>query len=195
MPADSSFHDLMARLQAGDQDAARDCFQRYAHRLIGLARSRMNPRLRQKVDAEDVVQSVFNSFFARQADGQFDLQNWDSLWSMLVVITLRKCGRRVEYFRAARRDISREADLRARDDSGTDWEAIASDPSPSEALVLAETLEGIFDQLDDEGKQVVSMRLQGYSVIEISEKIGRTERTVHRVLERVRRRMLELQET
>src|SRR4051812_14113370 len=104
MPDEESFADLMARLRAGDQDAAARVYQHFARRLIGLARSRLDGLMRRKEDPEDVVQSVFRSFFARQAGGQFDLDDWNSLWSLLTVITLRKCGHRVEYFRAARRD-------------------------------------------------------------------------------------------
>jgi len=55
-----SFAELLARLQAGDDAAATRVFHRYAHRLIARARSRLDARLRAKVDPEDVVQYVFN---------------------------------------------------------------------------------------------------------------------------------------
>src|SRR5580692_11428902 len=99
MSVDPSFDTVMQRLRAGDDEAAADVFRRFADRLIGLARSRLDERLRQKVDPEDVMQSVFKSFFRVQADGKLDLANWDSLWALLTVITLRKCGHRIEYFR------------------------------------------------------------------------------------------------
>ena len=56
MADERSFDDLMARLRAGDADAARSVFERYTERLIALARSRLGKRLRQKVDPEDVLQ-------------------------------------------------------------------------------------------------------------------------------------------
>src|SRR5438067_192126 len=109
MAPDDSFQDLMQRLRGGDEVAATILFQRFARRLIGLARHQLDQRLRGKLDAEDVVQSVFKSFFPRFADGCFELDGWEDLWALLTVITLRKCGRRVEYFRARRRDVRREA--------------------------------------------------------------------------------------
>jgi RNA polymerase sigma-70 factor (ECF subfamily) len=92
MTQDATFAELMARLSQGDEAAAVQIFQRYAQRLIALARDRLGQVLRQKVDPEDVMQSVFKSFFARHADGQYKLDSWDSLWALLTTITLRKCG-------------------------------------------------------------------------------------------------------
>ena len=43
----------------------------------------------------------------RQADRPYALTNWDGLWGLLACITARKCGRQLEHFRAARRDVRR----------------------------------------------------------------------------------------
>jgi RNA polymerase sigma-70 factor, ECF subfamily len=190
MSDETRFVDLMARLRRGDGAAASLIFDQYANRLIGLARRRLDGMLRRKVDPEDVVQSVFRSFFQRQADGRMEVGNWDSLWGMLVVITLRKCGRAVEYFRAARRDVHREAAPRAdREDFGPGWEAMADDPTPSEAAMLAETVENLMRSLDPRDRQILELSLQGSDAQHISAQVGCTERTVYRVLERVKERL------
>ena len=67
MQADSSFADLMARLHRGDQSTAADIFDRYSSRLVRLAAPRLVGMIRQKVDAEDLVQSAFKSFFRANA--------------------------------------------------------------------------------------------------------------------------------
>src|SRR5262249_48959853 len=54
----SSFAELMTRLHQGDQEAARRIFQTFSQRLIALARSRLNGRIRVKTDPEDVMVSV-----------------------------------------------------------------------------------------------------------------------------------------
>ena len=70
-------------LRRGEAHAAEQVFLRFAQRLIALARSRIDAAVRSKEDPEDVVQSVFRSFFTRQRGGQFLLADWESLWASL----------------------------------------------------------------------------------------------------------------
>src|SRR5262249_13290986 len=158
-------------------------------RLIGLARTRLDARLRTKMDPEDVMQSVLKSFFARHADRPFDLGGWDSLWSLLTAITLNKCGHKVEHFLAARRDVRRERAPPADEEEAASWEGLAREPTPEEAALLAETVEGLFAGLAPEDRRVAERSLQGYSVPEIGDAMGVTQRTVYRRLERVRARL------
>ncbi len=65
MPDDS--RELLVRYQRGDPTAAEAIFARYANRLLALARSRLSPKLARRVDADDVVQSTYRSFFVRRA--------------------------------------------------------------------------------------------------------------------------------
>src|SRR5262249_55889 len=104
-----SFAEFLARLQARDDTAAEELFERFAGRLIALARRRCAPGLQHKVDPESVVQSAYKSFFHRYDEGKFDLGGWDSLWGLLTVITVHKCAQRVAYYRAECRDPAREA--------------------------------------------------------------------------------------
>jgi RNA polymerase sigma-70 factor (ECF subfamily) len=188
MSSDPSFDDLMARLREGQDDAATQVFGRFASRLIALARSHLGPQIRQKEDPEDVLQSVFRSFFHRNAVGEFGrFESWDNVWAMLVVLTLRKCGRRIEYFRAARRDVLREVSRPGPADlSGSDWGLAAEEPTPSEAAMLAETVEQLMSSLPGRHRQVLALHLQGFGPAEISTQVGCTERTVYRVLEAVK---------
>jgi RNA polymerase sigma-70 factor (ECF subfamily) len=193
MSETESFAELIARLQAGDEAAAGRIFHNYARRLIGLARSRLDTRIRQKVDPEDVVQSVFRSFFTRQGGGAYQLEDWDSLWSLLALITLRKCGHHIEQYHAARRDIHREAAVQGPPDrSSAVWEPLGRDPSPSEAAMLVETLEALARELDERDGKILALSLEGFAVSEVSARMGCTERTVYRVLAYIRERLEEM---
>jgi RNA polymerase sigma factor (sigma-70 family) len=180
MSEDSSFDRLMKGLRDGDDEAAARVFHRFVHRLIALAQGHLSAALRQKEDPEDAVQSAFKSFFRRNADRPYDLDGWDSLWSLLALITVRKCQDRAAAFGAACRDLEREAAGR---------EVFAREPSPSEAAMMAETLEGVLRGLDERDRRLVVLSLQGCTLPEISAELGCTERTVYRVLDRVKRRL------
>ena len=107
MTPEDSFAALMVRLQAGDDQAAAAVVHRFTHRLIALARGRLDADC-ARVDPEDVLQSVFKSFFLRQADGRLTLENWQALWAVLAAITVHKCGRWAKHFHSLERDLADE---------------------------------------------------------------------------------------
>src|SRR5262245_30661131 len=94
--------------RAADGQDSRVEFERFTRRLIGLARSQLDARLRHKIEPEDVVQSAYKSFLLRYGEGALAAEGWDGLWGLLTVITLRKCADRIRYHRAERRDVARE---------------------------------------------------------------------------------------
>lgn len=180
---DSVSH-LRANLANGGESAAGEVWVRYAERLVSLARKNLSQRLRQKEDPEDVVQSALKSFYRRQAEGSLQPVGWDGLWTVLVVITLRKCRNRARTYQAIRRDTAREeplADL-LRDDAFADRE-----PTPFEAAALSDLTTNLMAYLkDDRERAILSLTLQGFTASEVGSQVQRTRRTVHRVLTRVR---------
>lgn len=186
MPQHDSFRDLLDQLEHGNPEASRKIFRRFARRLIYLSRRRLNKVIRQKVDPEDVVQSVFRSFFTRQAEGQWDLQSWDHLWAILMVITLRKCGHRIEYFHAACRDVRREANPA---DSARQLHALDRQPTGEEAAMLVEMVEVLLRGQTVRDRRILELRLQHETFESIAAQVGCSENTVARVVERVRQRL------
>src|SRR5262245_34891463 len=89
-PLDKIDAALVARWQKGDQAAAAELFQRYAGRLVALARSQLSDKLAQRVDPEDVVQSVYRSFFVDSREGRYQVERGGDLWQLLVTMTLHK---------------------------------------------------------------------------------------------------------
>ena len=55
MAISGNLGDFAARPDPSDPRWAGEVFQRFTQRLVGLARSRLDPRLMAKVDAEDVA--------------------------------------------------------------------------------------------------------------------------------------------
>jgi RNA polymerase sigma-70 factor (ECF subfamily) len=194
MLEDQAFPRLLARLRSGEDAAAREVFERFAGRLVALARGRFNRLLARKVDPEDVVQSAFKSFFVRHRAGKLDARSWDGLWNLLTLITLRKCADRAEYFLAERRDAAREATASAGGDGPDAWPmALDRQPLPEEVAILAETVEHLFRDVSAHERPILELSLQGYSAPEISDQLGRAERSVRRLRERIRKRLERLQ--
>lgn len=194
MPDDTSFRNLLAQLRAGDDRAASEVFQRFSRRLVALARSHLDSWVRRKEDPEDVVQSVYKSFFARVEEGQFDLVSWNDLWSLLTAITLHKCADRMDYTHARCRDVRREVSVASATDSAADaWPVADPEPTPLEALVLTETVDELFRAFDSDDRAIIELSLQGYTVVEISGRLGRAERTIRRVREQVKKCLRSMQ--
>lgn len=190
MPEDRPFGRLMEDLRRGVPDAAREVFDRFARRLVGLAASRLPAFARPTTDPEDVAQSVLRTFFRRHGEGEFRPEHWDALWSLLAVLTARKCGHRVAYLVATKRDARREVPHPDPSSTGSPGRELADpSPSPEEAALLGETLDRVLAGLAERERPVVLLRLQGYEVGEIADRVGRSERTVHRLLSEVRDRL------
>jgi RNA polymerase sigma-70 factor (ECF subfamily) len=173
-------------------EPGRALFEQFSRRLIGLARAQLDVRLKHKVDPEDVVQSVCKSFFRRYGEETIATQGSDGLWSLLTLIALRKCADRARYYRAERRNVAQEAGSAAMDDEY--WrEAVGREPTPEEAASLAETVQQVLVSIDADERPIIELSLQGYSTQEISEQLGRAERSVRRLRERVRKHLERMQ--
>ena len=183
-----SFAEFVSGLQAGDAAAARQLFGRFTRQLIALALRHIGAGLRHKVDADDVVQSVYKSFFLRYGGADPVAVNWGSLWGLLSLITVRKCAERAAYHRAECRDAAREVGP-PREEAAPWPEPLGREPTPQEAAVLGETIEQLFAGLDEEERPVLELSLQGYTTREISERLGRAERTVRLLREGIRHRL------
>jgi RNA polymerase sigma-70 factor, ECF subfamily len=192
MALTDSFAALVEQLDSGEDTAARDVVRRYSRQLIALTRRQFAPRLAHRIDPEDVVQSVFKSFFVRHRDGKIRAANWNALWGLLTLLTRRKCADRVEYLRAARRDVDREAT--AVESGDRPWASAPSrEPSPLESAVVSETLDRMYRAADGDERPVLELSLQGYSAAEIALQLRMALRTVHRLRERIHARLTRLQ--
>lgn len=189
MSDDESIY-LLANWKQGDQAAAEKLFQRYVSRLTSLARSRLSPKLRTRVDPEDVVQSVYRVFFDRAAQDEFVLKQSGDLWRLLAAITIKKIHANVEFHQAQKRSFTNDVSL-SDDASGfrIPLEMVSHEPGPEESMTLMEELHSVLSGLDALPRQVMELRLQGLSVEEIAVEIKRSDRTVRRALEQTRKTM------
>ena len=107
---------------------------------------------------------------------------------------MRKCADRVRYHRAECRDIAREAKTPANEEAMEPWrEVIGREPTPEQAALLTETVERLLREIAADERPIVELSLQGYTTQEISQQLGRAERSVRRLREKVRLRLERMQ--
>src|SRR5437588_2466657 len=58
-----------------DARSTRELYDRFAERLLALARRRLSPRLASRADPEDIGQSVFRTFFGWLKDGRLHVED------------------------------------------------------------------------------------------------------------------------
>ncbi len=177
---------LLNRWRAGDQSAATEIFERYVNRLCGLARKRLSDRMQRRVEAEDVVQSAYRSFF-RRAGESYTLEKQGDLWRLLAAITINKVRGQVEFHNAKKRGIYLEAHSDGEQSViQVSPEVISDDPQPEDAAVMVEELSDVLGNLDETQRAIVELSMQNHSVEQIADQIQRSERTVRRTIQQVR---------
>jgi len=185
---------LRSEERALSDEAARRIWGRYLPRLLALARSHLDPRIRVVHDEEDVVQSMGRSFFRRMHRGDFDLADRDALWALLVTITLNKARLAAERHMAARRDVRRvergpAGEAIGPDDPLVPVHLVDNEPTPEIAAVLNEALELRLRALTQpELRRIALLKLEGWTNREIAQDLHCTERNVERKLGLIRKR-------
>lgn len=178
--------ELVQRVRTGDAQAAHQLFERYAQRLTYLADQSLSLCLTAKVAGEDVVQSVFCTFFRRCARGDFRIDNSSQLWQLLVRITLRKAREEYRRHTAARRSMDREAL------AGEAWltEAVAQAPGPQEAAAFVDEIRVLLEGLPPLYCHILEMRLQGHTVADIARQHQVSRQTIYQALHLLQERLL-----
>jgi RNA polymerase sigma-70 factor (ECF subfamily) len=180
-----SDHSLLRRLRSGNQDAATQLYVRYADRLRALTRAQCSPALARRVDIDDIVQSVFGSFFRRASSGLYDVPAGEELWKLLLVIALNKIRAQGAYHRAAKRDIRLTEGSEALEQEAAKESELGDAAYTFLQLVIKEVLE----QLPAQQRTMIVLRIEGYGVAEIAARTNRSKRTVERVLQEFRKQL------
>lgn len=178
---------LAQECEAGNERAFEAIFERYGDKLIKVAGKRISERLASRIEAEDVVQSVFRTFFGRVQEHRFTFQHADDLWKLLVSMTLNKLRNKVDFHTAAKRDVDAEQPLGGGTSSfPSAFDPTGQEPSPEAVVAFLDLLENFMKDLRPQDRRILEYRLQGWTQDEIAREVCCTERTVRRVIDRIR---------
>jgi RNA polymerase sigma-70 factor (ECF subfamily) len=176
---------LIRRFRAGEDDAATALYARYVLKLQRLADRNTGQDLASRFDADDVVQSVFRTFFRRVQLGDYDLPAGEELWRLLLVLALNKIRKLATHHRAQRRNVA-TTEL-------AEPERLAQLMKPGDDDLAVRSLEEVIGELTSSlspsHQQIIRLRIEGYKQGEIAIATQRTERTVERVLQNFRTRL------
>jgi DNA-directed RNA polymerase specialized sigma24 family protein len=186
MSDDGTITNLIARLKQGDRDAAQGLWQAYFERLVTLARARLrgSPVC---ADEEDVVLSVFNSFYRGVERGRFpSLQDRNDLWNLLFVLTVRKAINVVKHAGRLSRGGGRLVSLSLLEETLRDG-VLSTEPSPALAAQMTDECRRLLERLRDDTLRAVALwKMEGQTNREIAVRLGCVEQTVERKLRSIR---------
>ena len=176
-------------VKRGDSAAANRVWEHYFDRLMQSVRRRLHGQNRAVSDEEDIVLSVFDSFYEAAAKGRFpDLSDRDDLWRLLLRMATRKAiDKRRRDLRQRRGGEVAIHSLDAVKDGETVIEAIGDEPSPEMVLMMQESVEEFFSHLGvGQLRDLAGAKLEGYSNAELAERFVCSERTIERRLYLIR---------
>ena len=184
----------IGQLQAGEQAAFQQLWEIYFHRLVALARKRLQGAPRAVADEEDVALSAFHSFFRCAREGRFpQLLDRHDLWQLLVLIAARKAAKQVQHERRQRRgagNVHHASALAGGDGSENGplfADLIGREPEAALAAQLVEDYQRLLDGLGDDGLRSIAVwKLEGYTNAEIAAKLDRSLATIERKLGLIR---------
>ncbi|TWT65351.1 ECF-type sigma factor [Allorhodopirellula solitaria] len=199
--------ELLDEVRDGDEQATTLLWERYFQPLVRLAGTRLPRNLRRTSDEEDIALSAFHSFIAGVRRDQFpDLAGPDNLWGLLITLTSRKVH---AHLRRQTRQKRGGGNVRGEsiflDSTGEiaagGLEQLGRGGGGEDALrpdvraELAEACEKLLDDLpDSQLREIAVMRMDGYLVDEIAERLELSKRAVERRLQLIRKTWSEQRE-
>ncbi len=177
-PSDRS---LLVELHRGQDDAATQLYLRYADRLLSLATKQTAGDLRTRIDPEDIVQSVFRTFFRRAAEGHYQVPEGEELWKLFLVIALNKIRTTGAWHHAAKRDSRTTVSTEGLQDGQTQDE--------TSLTILNLVIEEMLAAMPESTREIIKLRIAGNEVSGIAAQVGRSKRSVERVLQEFRAKL------
>ena len=181
---DKHFRNLMDQVSQGSEEAAWQLVEQYGERVRRVVRCLLNRRLRSKFDSMDFVQLVWFSLF--RAKGNLDrFDRPEELAAFLMKMASNKVGMEVRRrLMTAKYNVNRETSL-DEGNHGVQMEVLGSIPEPIEAAIARERWESIVDERPEQHRLIIKLKLQGHTHQQIAEKVGISERTVRRFLQKL----------
>jgi RNA polymerase sigma-70 factor (ECF subfamily) len=182
-----TFAVLLSRARQRDPEAANELCRQYEPRLRVVARVLLGPALRPVLDSMDLVQSVHRSLLIGIREEKFDISTPENLIALALTLLRRKVARN---WRRMQRQQRLTAGSSSLDLLPTILAALTTrEADPAELAQYHDQVEHLCRQLDATERQVLSLRLDGYTTGEIAQQLGLNHITLRVRLTRLRERL------
>jgi RNA polymerase sigma-70 factor (ECF subfamily) len=178
------FRALLERARTGDTEALALLTERYEPQVRVVARVLLGPALRPYLDSMDLVQSVHRALLLGLQQEQFEFSSPEKLVHLALKMVRRKAA---QHWRKLRRQ--------ERHDGGTapasDWPGLLTslgspEPDPARAAQSRDQVEHLLHSLSGEDRQLLELRLDGYRLTEIADRLHTQPGTLRMRLLRLR---------
>jgi RNA polymerase sigma-70 factor (ECF subfamily) len=159
---DPSLGVLLERAKNGCGETLGQLLEGCRQYLLLVASRQLDPPLRTKLSASDIVQNTF-------VDAHRDFQKFDGHDEMELLVWLRQIllnnlhDARRQYCYSGKRQLSREISISRQDDSGSPVAALDGSDSQSPSWLAmhreeADVMRRTFDQLSEDHRRVIALR-------------------------------------
>ena len=193
---------MLSRLKSGDESAASEILERYESQVRLVVRRFLPRVLRSRFDSQDIMQSVWRSFFQKvreeksansgtnPAVSEKPVQEFQDSAQLFAFLSRMARNKVIDQYR---RETSQKSDVHRQrtmyGESGEDLDPPAPDESPAEVAEAADEYSHWRSLVPEDRQELIDMKADGLSTREIGVKLGISERTVQRVLEDLRQRV------
>lgn len=190
MDATTDFDLLLIAARSGDSEALEKLVAQYEPELRIVARMRLGAALRPHLDSIDLVQSVHRSLLVGLRADRFDISSPEKLIALALTIVRRKVAKHWRHLKRQQRLSG--VDNGCSDDLVDTLLAIqSSEPTVSESSGIREHLQRLMLELDPIEKQLIAMRIDGFSTIDVARALNLDPDVLRVKLSRVRKRLRE----
>lgn len=193
-PPDKNVTLWIQALHEGEDEVAADLWEYCFPRLLRYSRSRLPENLRKALDEEDVALSTFKSLYRNAKRGALQqVQSRDELWKLLTCIAARKVSGYIRHETRKKRgggQVRGESIFQSADEIGSPGIQQTPDRGldPEMAAEFDDRCQELLEMLgDDTLKTIALLRMEGYTVDEIAERVGCAKRSVERRITLIRK--------
>ncbi|ADB14964.1 RNA polymerase, sigma-24 subunit, ECF subfamily [Pirellula staleyi DSM 6068] len=180
---------LLLETTEGDENAATVLWEHFRDRLVHFAKGRLTGARKSASDEEDVAVEAFHSLLKGVRNGRYNLPSRDHIWRLLVCMAMRRAHAILRRQNTQKRhgEVGESAIMPVDHGEVGGISGFPDDePTPTTLAVMNLMLGELGELLHEEReREILMLKLEGYSHREVAERLGLGLWRVRKVLDKV----------